>query len=818
MARRAITRRKPHDPRACAVSRCSGFAGLAFLAIHCPEIAAAADTASAPNNLQFAEVRPAHAEDEPKMAASGTELQEITITAQKREQRLQDVPISAQVISGRTLTQRNFTSLDALTETVPGVFVLDQGPASELFIRGIGSGRNAGFDQSVATFEDDIYHGRSRMSLATFLDLDRIELLKGPQSTFFGNNAIAGALNLITRKPGDTFDASVRALYGMFGTYGFEAAAGGPVTNVLGLRFALTENGTAGWIHNVYTDADAPKAHDQAMRLTVAFHPIEDLDSLLKIQGSEHTLTGAPIDNPFVVTDCPPPAPYYVPRGFCAAALAQHVPTYPYGNVGTQSAAAPGQGNWFSTFENLLTVNYQNWSHTFTSVTGFYNYHFSENFNIDQTPANLLAEYVGEKYHQFSQEFRVASATDRPIQYLGGIYFQTDQLDPNPDSTSLGTSYFFLTPRLSGIPPLAPHLPLGQSQAFFQGEHVYSVFGSLDWIVTDTLKLSAGIRGSEVKKNATVIDYYATATQPYGGLVPLPASIVPIPSAILGPLPPVYAGQRTDHAWMPSGSIQLQIDSHAMMYFSYTHGFKAGGFNGSDLTSIAASVPFQPEYVNAFELGEKSEWLARRLLVNIDLFRSNYSDLQSLVAFLNPSGVYESVVRNAASARTQGIELEAQWLASDRLRLSTNASYINAYYLDYKNGPPTLAQQFENIQARDLAGQSIGISPPFSASLTATFTQPLPRSLNFIAEVSPYFSSRYDMMDDPLQHQPSFIRLDGRLGIESQDNHWTLELIGKNLTDRQIMQVVAGTALAKGTRYVTVEERRNVALQVQYRF
>jgi iron complex outermembrane recepter protein len=763
-------------------------------------------------------VRPAlPEEDEHETAGPGTELQEVTVTAQKREQRLQDVPISAQVVSGQALTQHNFTSLGALTQTVPGVLVVDQGPASELFIRGIGSYGNASFDQSVATFEDDIYHGRSRMSLSPFLDLDRIEMLKGPQSTFFGNNATAGALNLFTRRPGDTFDASVRALYGMFGTYAFEAAVGGPVTNVLGLRFALAENGTGGWIHNVSTNDDAPKEHNQAARLAVAFHPIEELDVWLKVQGSEHAHTGAPIDNPFLVTDCPPPAPY-VAAGFCTAALAQRVPTYPYGNVGTENAAAPGQGNWLSTFEDVLTVSYRKWSHTFTSVTGFYNYHHSENFNIDQTPANLLGIYVGEKYHQFSQEFRVASATDRPVQYLGGVYLQTDQLHPNPDSTSLGASYFFLTPLLSGIPPLAPYLPLGQSQAFVQGEHAYSVFGSLNWNATDALKLSAGIRGSEVKKNATITHYYATATQPYGGLVPLPVSIVPIPSAILGPLPPVFTGEHTDHAWMPSGSIQLQIDPNVMTYFSYARGFKAGGFNGSDTTVNAASVPFQPEYVNAYELGVKGEWLARRLLVNIDVFRSNYRDLQSPVTLLSPSGVLESVVRNAASAQTQGVELEAQWLPSDRLRLSANASYIDAYFLDYKNGPPTLAQQFQVIESRDLSGQSTGISPPFSASVTATFTQPLPRSLNFIAEVSPYFSSRHDTMDDPLQHQASYIRLDGRLGIESPDKHWTLELIGKNLTDRQIIQIIAGISLAPGTRYVSVEERRTVVLQAQYHY
>jgi outer membrane receptor protein involved in Fe transport len=255
-----------------------------------------------------------------------------------------------------------------------------------------------------------------------------------------------------------------------------------------------------------------------------------------------------------------------------------------------------------------------------------------------------------------------------------------------------------------------------------------------------------------------------------------------------------------------------------MLYFSYARGFKAGGFNGSDLTSNAASVPFQPEYVNAYELGAKSEWLARRLLVNVDVFRSNYSDLQSPVDLFSPSGVFESVVRNAASARTQGVELELQWLASDRLRVGANASYIDAYYLDYTNGPPTLAQAFQNIQARNLSGQSTGISPPFSASLVATLTEPMPGSLTFIAEVSSYFSSRYDINDDPLQHSSGYTRLDGRLGLASQDNHWSLDLIGTNLTDRRILQSASGTSLAKGTRYVTAEKPRNVVLQAQYRF
>src|SRR5579871_1677958 len=142
------------------------------------------------------------------------QLGEVVVTAQRRTENLQDVPISAQVIGGSYLAQQNYNSLNELTATIPAVTVSSGGFSNNFFIRGIGSGaNNPSYDQSVSTFIDDVYFGRSRMSEGLFLDLDRIEVLKGPQSTFFGNNAIAGALNIVTRKPGDKFDASGRVLY-----------------------------------------------------------------------------------------------------------------------------------------------------------------------------------------------------------------------------------------------------------------------------------------------------------------------------------------------------------------------------------------------------------------------------------------------------------------------------------------------------------------------------------------------------------------------------------------------------------------------------
>jgi iron complex outermembrane receptor protein len=168
---------------------------------------------------------------------AGERLEEITVTAQRRSENLQDVPISVDVVSGQALAATNQNSLDDLTHTMPGVYVQQGGPSSDMFIRGIGSGGSEAFDQSVGMFIDDVYHGRSRTSIGTFLDLDRVEVLKGPQSTYFGNNAIAGAVNILTRKPGDHFEASIRALYGMYGAYALEGAAGGPITDTKrGLR------------------------------------------------------------------------------------------------------------------------------------------------------------------------------------------------------------------------------------------------------------------------------------------------------------------------------------------------------------------------------------------------------------------------------------------------------------------------------------------------------------------------------------------------------------------------------------------------------
>lgn len=740
-----------------------------------------------------------------------SKIEEIVVTAQKRSENLQQVPISAQVVNNQTLVEQNYNTLDTLTQILPGVHVDTANITNELFIRGVGSGGNAAFDQSVATFVDDIYHGRSRMSETTFLDLDRIEVLKGPQSTYFGNNAIAGALNIVTRKPGDAFDAAARALYGMFGQYAVEGAAGGPISDTFGARLAVMRNGESGWIKNVFTGRDAPDTNNGAARLTLVYRPFESLDATFKIEGSENKTSGTPTGLPSQWHDCPP-APPLLPGSagsHCDQALLLGA-AVPMGLNSNLNTGLPGQGNSLSTFEDVLTVNYHQWDHTFTSVTGFYNYHFNTDWDQGNLPVfTTLASQIPEKYHQFSQEFRLASPAGGMFQYQVGAYYQTDRTeflsDTNlPEFNGLATAVF-------GIP--AQYTPLSVQNGFSQHEDVYSVFGSLSWNATDRLRLTAGLRGSRDDKEDTGHVHYGYSQKYYGGFTPLPPALESIWSFIFGPPGDSNHLSRSDNAWMPSGGIQYQLIPEVMAYATFSKGFKAGGINGENGLNKLEEYEYRPEFVKAYEIGLKSKWFDDTVLVNVDVFRSDYQDLQVNTLQYDPiAKIFLDSVGNAAESRSQGVELETQWIITKDFRLAANLTYLDSFYASYSNAPPTTIAQFKGAQLSDLTGQTTPFAPRWSGSLVAKYSVALPAGFKLTSQLDPYItSSYYTQSGDPFYYVHAYVRLDGQLSLESPDAHWAVDLIGKNLTDRLIIAVPGFTNAAK-------EEPRNVAVQFRYRY
>ena len=755
-------------------------------------------------------------------------VNDIVVTAQRRTERLQNVPISATVLSSQSIQDQNLTSLSTLVQIAPSVHIAGLGGGgrgNELFIRGVGSGQNQAFDQSVGTFIDDIYHGRSRTSGATFLDIERVEILKGPQTTFFGNNAIAGAFNIITKKPTDKFEVDARTLYGEDGQYVLEGAVSGPVTNTLGVRVATSFNGTNGWIKNLNTGLYAPREDNIAGRLTTVWKPNDRFDATLKLEATTKKNVGA---WSVQVLDCPPSAPF-VTGAFCAARLAQNLPN---GLNNNANASSPGEAASLDTKEAVLTANYMIGSARLTSVTGYYDYQSQFKIDADFTPATLLNISTPERYRQFSQELRLASPEGRPIEYLAGLYYQGDRLN-----VPVVTGYFFLSPTIAAVPAFAaliPYAPIAQGDTYTQSERSYSVFGSLAWNATSRLKFSAALRSTWVHKEGEENLFYGTATQAFGTIAPLPTNLQPLPGRLGLGIPEDVALRRDDHALLPSGRVQYTLNEDLMFYGSYSRGFKAGGFNGFDTTGNPANIPFSPEHVNAYEVGLKSEFFARRLLLNLAAFRGDYSDLQVTATVAN-TGAVQTLVNNAGGVRSQGVELESQLVVTRDLRLSASATYLDAKYTSYPNAGLTYLQTFcratyvatycgafpNPVPAfQNLSGRPTQYDPDWSGNVDAAYGHDLGSRYRVTLEGTAIFTTGYYLTntDDPLTRQDGYTKIDARIGLDRDHGRLVLELIGKNLNNRIIKTFTNGVPTSTGTIYAAKEEPRNVAVQLRFRW
>ena len=436
----------------------------------------------------------------PKAASDSSLVQEVIVTAQKRSEPLQKVPVSVQVVTGQVLQNANTNSLTDLALVMPEVHIQASGDqyGSSLAIRGISSGAsNPAYDQSVAIFSDDIYYGRSVMTQSAFLDLDHIEVLSGPQSTYFGNNAVAGALNLETKKPGDRYEGYARALVGSYGAYALEAAATLPVSDTLAFRVAGTANGDTGWIRNVNTGKMAPGENNYAGRVTARWSPTAQFDATLKVEASSNKITGAFSETPAQWDLCPTPSGIKI-NNFCPYVVAANTATpgsVPTGFSNNLNSGLGGQFSLLTTNTNVLTMNYHTSGLTFTSVTGYYDYDYlAHEDNASVGNQWLSSSPTAQNFWQFSQEARVTSNAEGPVDFMLGGYYQLDHLRGDIE----GRSPFF-NPLLGAFFTPA-QLPTGFQYAYAQNETIWSGFAAVNWHITPQLKLNLGFRATEDSK------------------------------------------------------------------------------------------------------------------------------------------------------------------------------------------------------------------------------------------------------------------------------------------------------------------------------
>jgi len=374
---------------------------------------------------------------------SAQALEEMTITARKVEESLQDVPISVTVMSGDKMTEAGITKIEELVLHVPNVTMSETGIGTNLYVRGIGSGINQGFEQSVGMYIDGVYHGRAQLMRAPFLDLAQVEVLRGPQVTLLGNNSIAGALNLTTAKPTDEFEGSVSGLYEPdHGEQEVSGIVSGPLFGNLAGRLAVRYRSMDGYIDNVIRGDDEPGRRETSARLTLEW-TADTWDTTLKVERNEYNVKGRQIE---IFNEIPSTT-----RGTSATGFSN--------NTGSSALWQPGftyleyLGQFFDAnplIQNdqldfsrganedrsdnevntaVFTFNLDIGEYEFTAITGLLNYEFSELCDCDFTGADQFRLLSEEEYTQWSQELRISSPADNRMRFMAGLYYQSETLD-----------------------------------------------------------------------------------------------------------------------------------------------------------------------------------------------------------------------------------------------------------------------------------------------------------------------------------------------------------------------------------------------------
>ena len=731
-------------------------------------------------------------------------LEEIVVTAQKREQSLQEVPISVSALSGERIRQTGITKLQDLSVYMPNVQINEATGTDSLFIRGIGSGINMGIEQSVGTVIDGVYYGRARFSRAQFLDIERVEVSKGPQSILFGKNTTSGIINITTANPTDEFEAWIT------GAYEFnddektvEGALSGPLTDDLSARVAFRYNELDGYIKNITTGRDDPRTDDWTGRVSLLWAPTENFDASAKYQHGEFNKKGRNT----VLTQCSPP----VTGALAGIGSAEDCV---FGDE--RSAIAPrntsdiqfgeDQDSDFDIFS--LTMNWEVGGHTVTSVTGYSQYGYLDRFVADHLPASVVDIDIDEDYTQWSEEIRIASPLGGRFEYLAGFFYQDTDLDVIFDL------HFNFPPTFGGGPVFT------QLQDKHQESDMWAVFGQGTWNITDSLSVTFGARYSEEDK----------AAQTFAGFADALYSTTRGPVVIHD-----VSADRSESNFTPMGNIRWQATDDIMLYFSGGSGAKGGGYdllNAFAQTLADTSFEYTKEKVTAYEVGSKMRLLDGAAELNIAVFRSEFTDLQ--VSALSPTGLIVFFVENAAEATTQGVEVEGRWQVTDRLFVAGNLAVLDSEFDSFPGAAcyalQTVAEGCVETMpgsgafVQDLSGTETQYAPNWGFNLHGEYVWPIAMwgGLEGLIGVDVNYSDDYSLAsdNDPNQIQGSYTKVDARGVLRSADGRWELALIGRNLTDK--LTTVWGNDAAGGpflgTYYKHADRLRTIALQATLRF
>ncbi|SMF61695.1 TonB-dependent receptor [Allosphingosinicella indica] len=779
-------------------------------------------TGLAISSAQAQTADPAAAAPPPVAESSGPQLQDIVVTAQRREESATRVPISITVVGGESLAEKSVSNLQDMTLSIPNFQITKTGLTTQTFIRGIGSGNDPAFEQSVAQYVDGVSYGRAQLTRAPFFDVERIEVLRGPQSILFGKNSTAGAVSIITAQPTSELAAGLTSTFTpTFDQVETTAFVSGPLSDSLSGRIALRHNTDDGYVYNITKDRDEPRNREFAGRAMLAYEGA-GFRANLKGEYSRFNSTGRELE---VVFDVPTRA---IPAGPLAGT------PLTYGTAlnlqGLTGALVDTEFNYRRQAElpefdrtrlaNItLTTDTDIGDSVLTTVTGYLDYKRNSQFDLDFTAANIIGGNGREGYDQFSQEIRFVTPAEAQFSFVGGLYYEHNTLD-YLDITGLGPNLAQL-----GFGVIAN---VGVRRDFRQKSDSYAAFGQVTFRATDALRLIGGVRITRDEKEATRLLVARAGQFDYNGAVITAPAVIGTLQAGLGfslenpgGAGHDIAGERGRTRFTPSVTVEYDVSPDVLTFASYKEGYKGGGFNAR--ANNNANFVFDDETVSAWEAGIRARIAGNRGSVGLTAYRATYSDLQ-ISQF---DGTVGFNVGNAGRTRAQGFEADMRYAVADGVTLGGALSYLDFKYLDFRRGNCAFGEVpdgdvVNGVRLCDYTGRRGRFTPKWNLSGSLAVDRPLTDSLNIRGALDASYKSAHNVHDnlDALGRVDGYAIVDARLGVGTE--HWDVAVIGKNLLDENFLTFSANVPFASSvganTQYASTSRGRSLSLQFSLRY
>ncbi|MCB5190560.1 TonB-dependent receptor [Methylobacillus arboreus] len=715
---------------------------------------------------------PATAEQEAQPA-----LGTITVTATRREASLQSIPVAVSVLDGRKLEQSNLNSIQTIANEVPSLTFRQQGgnKDSSIFIRGVGTiSTSPGIEPTVSTVIDGVVYARPGQATLDLLDVERIEVLRGPQGTLFGKNASAGVINIVSKEPSADTHAYVDASYyeggekrirfGLSGTLvpdllyasinGLWADYDGNVKNVLGGRLNGYER--------------------EGARAKFLLTPTEDLDITL-IADYTHGTNGVSS------------VPYQSSNGAFIQAISPVVPS-----KGNRTIRSDGRNEVTDTNQGISAqVDWRINDYTLTSITAFRTWDNTQNTSTSQIgnnydPSRITSDFpatydrgtVDSK--QFSQEVRIASPKEGFLEYVAGIYYlksKTDEVYQRSGTTDTGTNFF------------------GRSDYSVDSDSI-SLFGESTLNFTPEFR---GIAGLRYTHDELSFDHVRN-------------SILPTFTGGVRPNQPLRKGDTSASEYSGRLGAQYDLSEDVMTYATYSRGYKGPAYNvffnmfdGNNDTEALA-----PETSNSFEVGLKSAWLNNRLIFNAAAFYTKYKNYQANIPdYVGTNLVYRLI--NAGEVSTRGVELDANAKVTSRLSLSGSLAYVDSR-IDNINCPPGATDCLVN-------GKPLPYAPKWKSVVRANYAIPLNNGYVVDLGTDYIWQSKQQFLLMPQTDntiQEAYGIWNASVALSTQDG-WRFALVGRNLLDRSYATNLSSNVFGI-QRFVPRDDARYFGVQVRKDF